>query len=130
MGYWEEKKEYSGREFCNVCGKKLTNKNTKGKCVECEEIICNKCGKIKKGRVICSDCEEGGTEENDSIFGTGIECVYCGKKIKKSIAVCSSGMFGHWQNKFYRYLCKDCAKKCKECGRYFCPKHIKNHNCI
>jgi len=62
MGYWEEKREYEERlaeaEFCSVCGRKLTKENVKGMCVECKNIICNKCGSLKKGKIICSDCIE------------------------------------------------------------------------
>ncbi|MFA6022512.1 MAG: hypothetical protein WC781_00315 [Candidatus Pacearchaeota archaeon] len=27
-------------------------------------------------------------------------------------------------------LCSTCAKKCKKCKKYYCLKHIDNHNCI
>jgi hypothetical protein len=62
MGYWKEKKQYErearDQEFCGVCGRKLKEKNVKGKCFECENIICNLCGKIHNGKVVCSDCLE------------------------------------------------------------------------
>jgi len=66
----------------------------------------------------------------DSVFGVNdktithqtelVGCDYCGKlenhsKCQKSFC-----------NKI---LCKDCAKKCKKCGKFFCPKHINNHGC-
>lgn len=55
-------------------------------------------------------------------------CTWCGISLKDSYdyIICqkrhpfaSKGLF----------LCKDCAKKCKTCGKYFCPKHIDNHKC-
>jgi len=65
MGYLEEKQEYKEqleekdirKEFCNVCGRPVTPKNIKGKCVECEEIICNSCGTIYNGKVTCVECK-------------------------------------------------------------------------
>lgn len=46
------------QEFCPVCGRRLTKKNVKGMCVQCENIVCNNCGKIKRGKIICADCRE------------------------------------------------------------------------
>jgi len=62
-------------------------------------------------------------------------CVNCGKFIDKPTAVCSrnKGMGGithHCRTKGQSVLCEDCAKKCKICGKYFCPEHLENHKCI
>jgi len=67
----------------------------------------------------------------DSVFGvndkTNIqeqtklsECGYCGKL--ENYSKCQK-LFCD------KILCKDCAKKCKKCGRFFCPKHINSHGC-
>lgn len=63
-------------------------------------------------------------------------CNHCGEAVKKLKAACScSGAlsFKHFlSGNLYtgKYeLCSNCAKKCKDCGRYFCPKHINNHTC-
>src|SRR3989344_5922059 len=66
MGYWEEKQQYQKdieekerrNKFCNICGRKLIEKNVKGKCEECGAIICNFCGKIQKGKIVCIDCQK------------------------------------------------------------------------
>ncbi len=63
-------------------------------------------------------------------------CVNCGKFINKPIAVCSRK--SHWftgqshreRTPHQSVLCKDCAKKCQKCGKYYCPKHLKKHECI
>ena len=67
MGYWEEKRDYEEeaeqkhlkRNFCGVCGRKLTNNNLKGVCVKCGELICSVCGKLYTGKIMCSDCKQG-----------------------------------------------------------------------
>ena len=54
-------------------------------------------------------------------------CSWCGKKVKnkeKDFICQGSHIFSKG-----KYLCKGCAKKCKKCGKYFCPKHINNHKC-
>lgn len=65
----------------------------------------------------------------DSIFGVNKQqvqpneptsCRHCGKK--EVFANCQALMCR-------KPLCGDCAKKCKSCGKYFCPKHIGNHKC-
>tara|TARA_Y100000310_G_scaffold344886_1_gene460256 strand:+ start:862 stop:1299 length:438 start_codon:yes stop_codon:yes gene_type:complete len=66
MGYWEEKSEYeegledkyTQNRFCKVCGRKLIPKNIKGKCIECDEVICNVCANIYHGKVTCVDCKQ------------------------------------------------------------------------
>ena len=42
--------------FVLVCGRHLTQTNTKGKCIECDDVICKFCGKIKQGRIVCDEC--------------------------------------------------------------------------
>ena len=63
MGYWQEKKQYEeerkDKDFCSICGRALTSKNVKGKCVECSEVVCNNCGKVQEGKIVCSDCKGG-----------------------------------------------------------------------
>lgn len=65
-----------------------------------------------------------------------LKCSYCGKGLDKNEvkAKCSSLMGLHSNQTFIhefigQILCKDCAKKCKKCGKYFCPKHINKHYC-
>ncbi|MBI2107270.1 hypothetical protein HYT57_04775 [Candidatus Woesearchaeota archaeon] len=79
MGYWEDKQKYEEgfeqkelkKGFCNVCGRKLTPSNIKGKCVSCEEIICNSCGKVYKNKIICNNCkEENKTFKGRSVSGS------------------------------------------------------------
>jgi len=52
------------------------------------------------------------------------QCRHCGKDLRKTtpFAHCSNFWCG-------KPLCKECTKKCKRCGKYYCPKHIKTHNC-
>lgn len=65
----------------------------------------------------------------------GFPCINCGRFIKKPFSICSKEEV-RWTPthpmilKQYRYLCKDCSKKCKECGKYFCPIHLKDHKCL
>ena len=77
----------------------------------------------------------GSTEEDEKS-----ECDNCGRKGIKIYAKCQyTGVMGQKcvpNNFFSKYLwavtkklCKDCAKKCKSCGMFFCLKHINNHKC-
>lgn len=61
------------------------------------------------------------------------KCDFCGKITKQLKAVCSKGHIKSIQSfcgipEDYG-LCSDCAKKCKKCNKYFCPKCIKKHRC-
>ena len=74
MGYWQEKKEYEeerkDKDFCSICGRALTSKNVKGRCVECNEVVCNNCGKVQEGKIVCLDCNEGKIKwERRGFFG-------------------------------------------------------------
>jgi len=55
-------------------------------------------------------------------------CSNCKKKNVKIVSLCNGFHFNTGFLAGYR-LCKDCAKKCKKCGKSFCPKHIKKHKC-
>lgn len=70
------------------------------------------------------------------------KCDYCGKNTENIIANCQyEGFLGSTCHpKISGYiqlvsvntstrLCKDCAKKCNKCGKYFCPTHLKKHKC-
>ena len=81
-------------------------------------------------------------------------CVGCGRFVDKVFAVCSQPdaalgpaerilfpMAGKHMGYAHKYsqesfgydiniLCEECAKKCKKCGKYFCPEHLKKHKCI
>jgi len=62
MGYWEEKTDYEeeagNKKFCGECGQFLREKNILGMCVNCRDVICEKCGRIgdKTGKVLCNQC--------------------------------------------------------------------------
>lgn len=62
MGYWEEKAEYEEesekKHFCNICGRKLNPKSTKGKCIKCKKIVCNSCGNLHNNKVVCINCKQ------------------------------------------------------------------------
>ena len=47
-------------------------------------------------------------------------CDCCGK-VGKMHSICC---------KCEEELCKECSKKCKRCGKHFCPKHIDKHKSI
>ncbi|MBI2129437.1 hypothetical protein HYU07_04310 [Candidatus Woesearchaeota archaeon] len=63
-------------------------------------------------------------EENQKI------CKNCGVFMDKPFALCAwdaQRLMYDWQK---THLCKDCAKKCRKCGKYFCLEHLKKHKCI
>ena len=75
-------------------------------------------------------------ESKDILF-----CNNCGKRAKL-VATCSQGsqevnLIQHIRqhivygslHKYKAPLCKNCSKKCKKCGKFYCPEHIKNHDC-
>ena len=45
------------KDFCSNCGVKLYENNSIGKCSECNNVVCNSCGKFDKGRLICIECK-------------------------------------------------------------------------
>ena len=63
------------------------------------------------------------------------ECTNCGRKNIKVYAKCQyKGLMGNrciggssaW---VITNLCKDCANQCKDCKKFYCPKHINKHRC-
>ena len=62
-------------------------------------------------------------QENLGVIKTDI-CAYCGSHVGKDKikAKCMKALCLKW-------LCSKCAKRCKKCGKMFCPKHIKKHKC-
>lgn len=142
MGYWEEKQKYreelEERKFCNICGKKLTAKNIKGRCINCEEVICNSCGTINRGKVICIDCkkaEKEGTQSKSikfpittSISPFAKKCSWCGGTTDYNLINCQ-GNHGLFQRKG-KFLCENCAERCNKCKKCFCSAHLKDHKCI
>ena len=81
--------------------------------------------------------EEEKNQANLSIpkgFVAIVNCLWCGnllnfdkKNNRYKWIVCQGKL--HWFNKGL-ILCDSCAKKCKKCNRFFCPKHIEKHRCI
>ena len=64
-------------------------------------------------------------------YGLVLNCTWCGfpLKLKESIVKyvkCQSGPLLHGKGFL---ICQSCAKQCKNCGKYFCPKHISKHKC-
>ena len=76
-----------------------------------------------------------------------ITCDFCGKTKDKIVAKCQYIGSGSWPRQACMTksfsgiinssvgisstkLCRACSVKCKECGKYFCPEHIKKHNCV
>lgn len=63
-------------------------------------------------------------------------CTFCGKRTK-IVASCQHTSFLGSCGKYYDFdeftlvnkLCKTCARRCKDCKKYFCPKHIEKHKC-
>jgi len=62
----------------------------------------------KENKEICNDCGSMGN----------IRAKCCGS---------TKSLFGKIECE--RVMCKNCAKKCKICKKYFCSSHIDNHNC-
>lgn len=66
-------------------------------------------------------------------LGLIANCTWCGSSLKfdkennRYKWTNCQGLHLTWKGKI---LCEECAKKCKKCGQYFCPKHINNHKCI
>ena len=63
-----------------------------------------------------------------------VNCLWCGaplkfdKKNNRYKWINCQGKL-HWLRKGI-ILCEKCAKRCKKCGRNYCPKHIEKHKCI
>ena len=61
-----------------------------------------------------------------------INCSWCGAPLRLDKSSKRYIWFTCQEFHFFRtgkFLCDKCAKKCAECGRHFCPKHIENHGC-
>lgn len=71
------------------------------------------------------------------------ECTFCGKQ-GKMLASCQYSSFmglnpcGKRRSQIVKegiefeiinQLCRECAKKCKKCSKFYCPDHIKKHKC-
>lgn len=147
MGYWEEKQQYKEeleesdirKSFCNVCGRKITAKNIKGRCIECDNVVCNKCGKTKNNKIVCSNCLEVTPNKK-----TKKPCYYCGRltAISDLVGICNAPLkesflkFSHPATQTHNIFlspplfCKSCIELCKKCGKLYCLQHIKNHKCI
>ncbi|MBL7147301.1 MAG: hypothetical protein ISS82_00565 [Nanoarchaeota archaeon] len=69
------------KRFCGVCGRHLTKTNIKGKCVECEDVVCKSCGTMKQGKVMCKDCIEDSKKKGWEKFLTGTKK---GLKLRKN----------------------------------------------
>ncbi len=54
-------------EFCSNCGVKLSDNNIKGRCFECNSVVCNSCGSFDRGRLICVDCKRRIDDQLNSI---------------------------------------------------------------
>ncbi|MFH1310783.1 MAG: hypothetical protein ABIH65_00050 [Nanoarchaeota archaeon] len=75
--------------------------------------------------------EEAKVSRPQTLQGALVNCTFCGKHLPMKNG---SLEFFRCQNTFHlfgkgMFICKDCATKCKKCGKYFCPKHINNHKC-
>ena len=62
------------------------------------------------------------------------KCAYCGKVLSKGevVAKCSSAVSHFLTRDLFSIgdpLCKDCAKKCPKCNKFYCPKHLETHTC-
>ena len=63
------------------------------------------------------------------------ECDNCGRKNIKVYAKCQykssfSGVCrGNRPFALSMNLCRDCASQCKDCKKFYCPKHINKHKC-
>jgi hypothetical protein len=105
MGYWEEKNRYEKIKANNYAQIIALNKNN------------------------ITNLPSFGGWNWPKIFN----CTLCGKQFKldkkenKYKWVNCQGNF-HWAGKGL-FICEQCAKKCKKCKRYYCPKHTKKHKC-
>lgn len=118
----EEKEEWERRNTCKKC-----KKIVKGDLYPYEKGFF---GGVKN--YICKECK--GIEEENSKYpffnGPVKNCTWCGTpfKIKGSLVEyfkCKGSILGHKG----LFLCEKCAKRCKGCGKYFCPKHLEKHKC-
>ncbi len=113
--------EYYGKMdksyVCKKCGYEWVSKKEVG-----TPAICPRCSSKRIIKVL----EKNNKMEEET-------CDYCGKRGVKISAQCQHNSM--WSGICYnvtrepKKLCSKCTKKCKDCGKYFCPDHLKNHNC-
>lgn len=120
----------SKKYYCEGCGYGWISKKPFG-----DPAYCPRC----KSEDIEEDVEANEVEENvnkEDKFENEKSCDYCGKEGIKIHATCQyKGFLGsvcRGQKPFSisTDLCKDCAKQCKKCSKFFCQTHIGNHKCV
>lgn len=94
--------------------------------------------KMAVGGAILGSVVKGAVREaKKSNIGESRICRHCGQRFETGGGLCNSI---HWslgfsepqpeeRNRKGVLVCSDCAKKCKKCGKIYCPNHIKNHSC-
>lgn len=112
-GYkWQSRKSiFSSPAICPRCNSKSIGKNSIFSVAPYSINSLN-----ENFQYVSNAMEEAKEQKNRS-------CIHCGKifKDKTSGAICKDFWCGNSR------VCDDCMKKCKVCGKIFCPKHFNKH---
>ena len=119
-GYqWASRKGQGEPAYCPRCASKrieVNNSETVSATTSTELTKCDYCGRLIQSKDVAGECQ------------------YVRKGFFKTRCIVKEGggcLYDHATKRyrFFKQLCKKCAKECKKCDKIFCPEHIDSHTC-